>query len=120
MRTCIKTGNVVCTDCCKVIGIAGNPNLLQEIRTGKRSIVDGDKLVNLWKKVSKRRAKKINQYAVSKYKNRSGWFVCKNLTETGCKDQGNKPNTCQTFIADDTYSVSCEIDSRVFFRSKEV
>lgn len=117
MRTCKTSGGNLCTRCCQVIGIAGFPTLLQAIRTGRKNIVDGDKLAKLWKKISKRRAKKINSYVVGRLPNRSGWFVCKNLQETGCKDYGNRPNTCQTFLADESYSSTCPTDSRVFYRT---
>ncbi len=118
MRTCITPeGN--CTKCCQVIGIKRDQ--IGKHRRGKTNVTDGDKILSLWIKVSKRRAKKVNPYAVRDFGNAGNdWFTCKNLGEDGCMDQENKPDVCSRFVADSTYSPTCEVDSRVFFRTMEV
>ncbi len=118
MRTCITPeGN--CTKCCQVIGI--NRDHIGKHRRGKINAVDGDKILGIWNKISKRRAKKVNPYAVGVFSgDGNDWFTCKNLGENGCMDQENKPDVCSRFVANSTYSPTCEVDSRVFYRTTEV
>lgn len=119
MRTCIKEGMIPCTRCCEVIGIS-HKGFFHKLNSGRVVYVTGDLMRDYWTKVSKRRAKKINKYAVSSFPKGTEWFTCKKLSKEGCTVQENKPSACNAFSASVDYSESCPTDSRTFFRTKDL
>lgn len=49
------------------------------------------------KKITKRKAKKINPHLVSIVKNSQSYFTCKHLSESGCGNYENRPKICSQY-----------------------
>lgn len=129
--SCTKQDGSKCTKCCEVLGVY----LPFQVRAWNREKYNNwngtyqefDKLRSMLIPVSKRRAKKINKYAVGMFPDKTGWFKCKNLVEgVGCGDYENRPTMCSDFGNSydplDSYSPTCAEDIKregIFFSTKE-
>jgi Fe-S-cluster containining protein len=104
MEHCLINGKR-CTKCCEVLTINESKSN-REWRSYARkvdfdSFEDGNKkeLQTYWmiKKISRRKAKKINPHLVSIIKSKQSYFTCKHLTESGCNNYENRPSMCSGY-----------------------
>ena len=104
MEHCMINGKR-CSKCCEVLTIELSGNGREWIKyarwTDFETFEDKDKkeLQLYWmiKEISRRRAKKLNPFLVSKIKGRQSYFICKHLKETGCTNYENRPSICSKY-----------------------
>lgn len=81
-----------CTECCKA------PTVFRYVYPGrKKSYPD----LIYWKRISKRRAKKLNPH-LAKYVQGHGTvshFRCTKLTDTGCSVYEDRPRICSSYLS---------------------
>lgn len=97
-----------CSKCCTVLTIRESPSFREwrsyirrngynELNDDKYKFVTDNKIYHLVRKISKRRAKKINPHLVSVIGNSQAYFTCKNYTGEGCSDYKNRPQICSGY-----------------------
>lgn len=91
-----------CSTCCKVIILPSSKNVRDWISHYRRTDEEsgsGDGILKLVRRISKRRAKKINPYLVKTVGSdrRFGYYLCRNYTGSGCADYENRPYTCSGY-----------------------
>lgn len=107
MEHCLIDGKR-CSKCCEVLTInmsASGREWMKYVRRNGYEHLDvkdyPDKkeyqLYGMVRKISKRRAKKINPYLVSIIKSRQSYFTCKHLTSSGCGNYKNRPKICSGY-----------------------
>ena len=107
MEHCIVDGKR-CSKCCEVLTINMGSNGKKWMEYARR--VDFDtfepekgqdkkeyQLYWMIKKITKRKAKKINPYLVSVISNRQQYFTCKHLISSGCSNYENRPKICSQY-----------------------
>lgn len=87
-----------CTQCCKAIHIRRSPDI-KSLNGSDAKFIRAN-----WKKISIRRAKKINPYIfsrgkiiVKKVKRDMQFYRCVNLTPTGCAAYESRPPVCSGY-----------------------
>ena len=102
MEHCLINGKR-CTKCCEVLTINESSSMREWMSYARQVEFDDfkpdDENINkkdmqlYWmvKKITKRKAKKINPHLVSKIKTRQSYFVCKHLNASGCGNSENRP-----------------------------
>lgn len=92
-----------CSKCCEVLTIFHSKNFRDwQAYVRRYGYSDDpeykvDKIYHILRKISKRRAKKINPLLVKRVGNTQSYFTCKNLTSNGCSDYDNRPIMCSAF-----------------------
>ena len=88
-----------CSKCCEVLTMKESSSFREWRAWCRKYDVQGkeDKLYKMVRKISKRRAKKINPHLVSIVNNNQAYFTCKNLTSSGCGIYEDRPDTCSGF-----------------------
>lgn len=111
--SCVKQGNVRCTDCCKAIHI---PTVSARKIWGPKpsTITDGHTIRTSWSPVSYRRAKKRNPH-ISKYRHMS-YFKCRHVTSQGCGIYEDRPDVCARYKGGSEYSPTCPTDINIIAR----
>lgn len=92
----------LCSKCCEVLTINSNKNFNDWMKYVRRYGPDDDqpeisKVVGMIRKVSKRRAKKINPDLVKTTKNQQAYFTCKNYQGGKCADYEGRPQMCSKY-----------------------
>lgn len=102
MEHCMVNGER-CSKCCEVLTMRESKNFRDwrsyARRYGYPDNTKVDKIHHMVRKISKRRAKKINPHLLSEVgKDKSQhYFTCKNLTENGCGAYESRPRMCSEF-----------------------
>lgn len=96
MAACVIDG-ARCTACCQAIGLHSKRHNLR--KAALRGVWGDVQFVAAnWKPISWRRAKKRNPYiATTMVKTAKSYWVCKQLTPTGCGAYLDRPNVCRGF-----------------------
>lgn len=99
---CVVNGKR-CSKCCEVLTISdsGNFRAWRKYARWVPGCADSDKEIHkvarMVRKISKRRAKKINGHLVSTIKNGQSYFTCKNYRQGACQDYSNRPYMCSGY-----------------------
>jgi Fe-S-cluster containining protein len=89
-----------CSDCCKVLTINEGKNFRAWQKWVRRYGLGDNKnnvLYKMTRKISKRRAKKINSSLVKTVNNNQSYFTCKNYDGEKCTMYENRPDTCSSY-----------------------
>lgn len=90
-----------CSKCCEVLTIKSSKNFREWMRYVRRygypKDYIGDKIYDMIRPISKRRAKKLNPHLVEKVGSRSNYWTCKHFTGSGCGDYENRPKMCSAY-----------------------
>ena len=125
--TCITKGGDRCNKCCQVLHINGPQ--WNKFERGIISVTDGDQLKQLFVRVSKRRAKKINPYIFNRpiehkdqreFLNKAAYFTCNALIQGVCSVYNDRPDICRVYdhkSAFNDYSPTCDVDINIIARS---
>lgn len=91
-----------CSKCCEVLTVKESKNF-REWRSYVRrygypdDYPQGNKVMHMLRKISKRRAKKMNPQLVNRVGRNQSYFTCKNHTDSGCSDYENRPSMCSGY-----------------------
>lgn len=81
-----------CTSCCEAIML----NVSRDHLAGRKG--DPEFILENWKPISKRRAKKINPYMIKEYHSAgSSYWSCKNVTKSGCGIYEKRGQVCSGY-----------------------
>lgn len=131
--SCMTEGNIRCTKCCEAIHIPRSDYI--RAKRGKITLVDQESIFKYWIRISKRRAKKINNYLITKrwddkeytimYKkflSNAYFFKCRALVKNiGCSVHNTEehPEVCKSYLGGYEYSYTCKQDINIIARSVE-
>lgn len=98
---CIVNGQR-CSKCCEVLTIRESKNFREWRSYVRRHGYPEDfkpelKVHHRVKKISKRRAKKINPDLVRRIGNNQSYWLCKSFTGSACGDYENRPDMCSGY-----------------------
>lgn len=98
---CVIDGKL-CSDCCKVLTIRESKNFRDWRKYVRRWGYPDDfkqehHMYHMVRKISKRRAKKINKKLVLKVKNNQSYFTCKNYQNGQCQIYDKRPHICSGY-----------------------
>ena len=103
MEHCVINGKR-CSKCCEVLILDENKNIRDNINYAIKNGIDHihksnpNRLIfSMLRKISKRRAKKINPPLVKEVRNKRSYYTCKNLTSKGCGIYDNRPLMCSGY-----------------------
>lgn len=102
MEHCLINGER-CSKCCEVLIITESKNFRDwrayALRYGYEDtdIKKCNQIYHMVRKISKRRAKKINPYLVSITGSNQAYFTCKNYTGEGCDIYEERPGMCSGY-----------------------
>ncbi len=91
-----------CSRCCEVLSIKESKNFRQWRSWVRHNGIHVDeveisKISQMVRKLSKRRAKKINRRLVGIVGNTQTYFTCKHFTGSGCGNYENRPKMCSEY-----------------------
>lgn len=125
--SCITKGNIRCSKCCEVLHIHG-PSWERVVR-GKLNATDGDQMLSLFTRISKRRAKKLNPHMFNRempkeqkdFLKTAAFFTCNALINGVCSVYKDRPNICRIYgnkgKTYNEYSPTCSEDINIIARS---
>lgn len=102
MKTHCEIDGKLCSKCCEVLTINEKYHLRAWRAYVRRHGADPEqpelsKIAGMIRKISKRRAKKINPGLVKAVKNNQSYFTCKNYQGGKCADYANRPWMCSSY-----------------------
>ena len=98
---CVIEGEL-CSDCCKVLTIKQTKGVIYTLGYVRRwgypdDWKEGNKAFHMLRKISKRRAKKLNPHLVKRVKNDQAYFKCKNYRDSKCQVYETRPDMCSQY-----------------------
>lgn len=101
IKHCVVNGKQ-CSKCCEVLTMRESKNFRDWQTYVRRNGYPADfnpemKVYHLVRKISKRRAKKVNRKLVERVGGDQSYWTCKNFTGEGCSDYLNRPSMCSGY-----------------------
>lgn len=90
-----------CSKCCEVLTISESKSFREwrayARRYGRPDNFKGDWIYQMLRKISKRRAKKINPKLVSRVGSNQSYWLCKYHSGSGCDNYEGRPRMCSEY-----------------------